>query len=517
MSVFALGLLETQGRRLGLWAALAAVLAAVAGGFASYAAAEPLLVRASLLSLAAVALLLLAIRLPVPVLPLAVVVGLIGLGNMELSRIVPLPMLGSQEKWVLAMLGGVVLLGVALDVSAPIRPTWPAVLVLGGLFLAVCTGSLFYAADRQLAWDSLAHQAVQMPALAAGFFWIRRAREAGALVACLAAVGAVSAALGLWQFLTPEAFNNLFGRFTDPDMRFFMDYWALDVGRIGALWAHAPPFAAFLSALLPAFLYLWLRHRTLWRAWLAIGGFMLTTVALVLTGTRMEFVGAVAGVVAMFAAWGVSVNSLTRVRAGILPALAGALVVASVLSAQGSPESNVFTRTLRLLQGDPATTDMVSHRKAAYAGLLDAWRSNPILGVGLGNTQEATENATAYTGWRALTSPHSYYLGLLAQTGLAGMGLVALMLAAMIPHYRRLLKRAVGSRERAFGAFALAASVAVLVGGIADNAMLYVWQVGVVFWLLQGAVVSLSLRGEEEPAFVIDQDGASREEARDAG
>jgi hypothetical protein len=252
-----------------------------------------------------------------------VVVGLIGLGNMELSRIVPLPMLGSQEKWVLAMLGGVVLLGVALDVSAPIRPTWPAVLVLGGLFLAVCTGSLFYAADRQLAWDSLAHQAVQMAALAAGFFWIRRAREAGALVACLAAVGAVSAALGLWQFLTPEAFNNLFGRFTDPDMRFFMDYWALDVGRIGALWAHAPPFAAFLSALLPAFLYLWLRHRTLWRAWLAIGGFMLTTVALVLTGTRMEFVGGVAGVVAMFAAWGVSVNSLTRVRAGILPARRG--------------------------------------------------------------------------------------------------------------------------------------------------------------------------------------------------
>jgi hypothetical protein len=517
MSVFAPGLLETQGRRLGLWAAVAVVLAAVAGGFASYAATEPQLVKASLLSLAVVALLLLAIRLPVSVLPLAVVVGLVGLGNMELCRIVPVPVLGGQEKWVLAILVGVVVLGVALEVSAPIRPEWPAVLLLGGLFLALCIGSLFYAADRELAWVSLVHQVVQMVALAAGFFWIRRVREARALVVCLAVAGAVSAALGVWQFLTPGGFNSVFGRFTDSDMRFFMDYWALDIGRVGALWVHAPQFAAFLGALLPAFLCLWLSRGTLSRALFAIAGFILATITLVLTGTRVEFIGAVAGVVVMLAAWGVRVNSLSRVRAGILSTLVAALVVASLLSARGSAEGNVFGRFFRLFQGDPAAADVVAGRKAVYGALLDTWRSNPILGVGLGNTQEATKEATAFTGWRALTSPHSYYLGLLAQTGLVGTGLVLVMLGAMIPHYRRLLRRAVGSRERAFGSFALAVSVAVLVGGVADNAMLYVWQVGVVFWLLQGAVVSLSLRDEEEPAVVIDQEGASRQEALDAG
>ena len=88
------------------------------------------------------------------------------------------------------------------------------------------------------------------------------------------------------------------------------------------------------------------------------------------------------------------------------------------------------------------------------------------------------------------------------------------MLGAMIPHYRRLLRRAVGSLERAFGSFALAVSVAVLVGGVADNAMLYMWQLGVVFWLLQGGVLSLSLLSEERP----DTDGEERsmQEAADA-
>ena len=517
MSAFAGGLLETRARWRGLWPAVAVLLAAAAGALVSYAPAQPQLVKVGLVSLAGAALLLLAVRLPVSVLPLAVVVGLLGLGNLELSRIVPVPMLGGQEKWVLLILAGVAVLGAALDASAPSRLAWPAILLLGGLFLTVCIGSLFYAADRELARASVVHQVVQMVALAAGFFWIRRVREARGLVVCLAVIGAMSAALGVWQFLAPAAFNGVFGRFANQDIRYFMDYWALDIGRVGALWVHAPQFAAFLGILLPAFLCLWLSRGTLWRALFAIAGFILATITLVLTGTRVEFVGAVAGVVVMLAAWGVRVNSLSRVRAGILSTLVAALVVASLLSARGSAESNVFGRLFRLFQGDPAAADVVGGRKAVYGALLDTWRSNPILGVGLGNTQEATENATAFSGWRALTSPHSYYLGLLAQVGLVGTGLVLVMLGAMIPHYRRLLRRAVGSLERAFGSFALGASVAVLVGGVADNAMLYVWQVGVVFWLLQGAVLSLSLRAEHNLHADIDAKEPSGTEALHAG
>lgn len=146
MSAFAGGLLETRARWRGLWPAAAVLLAAAAGALVSYASEQPQLVKAGLLSVGVAALLLLAVRLPVSVLPLAVVVGLLGLGNLELSRIVGVPVLGGQEKWVLLILAGVAVLGAALDASASRRPAWPAVLLLGGLFLTVCIGSLFYAA-----------------------------------------------------------------------------------------------------------------------------------------------------------------------------------------------------------------------------------------------------------------------------------------------------------------------------------------------------------------------------------
>ena len=173
MSAFAVGLLETRARWLGLWLAAAVVLTAAAGALVSYAPTQPQLVKAGLLSLGVAALLLLAVRLPVSVLPLAVVVGLLGLGNMELSRIVPVPVLGGQEKWVLLILVGVAVLGAALDASAPIRPAWPAVLLLGALFLAVCIGVAVLCCGSRAGLGPV-HQVVQMVALAAGFFWIRR-------------------------------------------------------------------------------------------------------------------------------------------------------------------------------------------------------------------------------------------------------------------------------------------------------------------------------------------------------
>jgi O-antigen ligase len=297
--------------------------------------------------------------------------------------------------------------------------------------------------------------------------------------------------------LAAGGFNAFFGRFANEDVRYAMDFWGIEVGRVGAVWGYAPPFATFLSALLPGFVCLWLAHKTSARGLFALFSFVLVTIILFLTGARMEFVGAMAGLVVVLWAWGVRIRGVRRVRAGVLATLVAALVIASVLSTQGSAEGNVFGRLARLFQSDdPSTTTIVGERKAVYEGLLGAWRSNPILGVGLGNTQDVTQQATASIGWRGLASPHSYYLGLLAQTGSVGAGIVVLMLVAMIPHYRRLLRPSAGPRQRVLGVFALSLSVAVLVGGIADNA-LYVWQVGVLFWLVQGAVLSLSVRGED--------------------
>jgi hypothetical protein len=512
MSAFAVGLLETRARRLALWLAAAVVLTAAAGALVSYAPTQPQLVKAGLLSLAVTALLLLAMRLPVSVLPLAVVVGLLGLGNMELSRIVPLPVLGGQEKWVLIILAGVAVLGAALDASAPSRPAWPAALLLGALFLGICSASLVYALDRSLAVKALEHQVVQMVALAAGFFWIRRVREARALVVCLAVVGAVSAALGVWQFLSPETFSGAFERFTGVSSGASVDLWGHDLQRIGALWLYPGQYGALLSASVPAFLCLWLRQRhSIW-TWVLGAAFGLTLVALALNGTRITLVGAALAVPVFLLAWGVRPKMLSRIRSGILPALAGALVVAVLLSARGPSGGNALGRLFDLFGEEGRTSVSVTNRLLIYGTLAESWQSNPVLGVGLGNTRSTIEELTTYN-----TSPHSYWLGLLAETGLIGTGLVVLMLASVALRYRRILDEPAGSAARQFAAFALALSVALLTFGLVHGAMFTEWQTGALFWLMQGAVLSLSLRHEDDPDVTIDGTGRSGAEAARAG
>jgi hypothetical protein len=491
MSLFALNLPDRRLAGLGARVALAGALAAAGGAMAAQAAVQPQLMKLGVLLVCAAVLLGLAMSLPPRVLPLALVVGLLGLGNLDMGRITGLPILGGQEVWVLLLLAGVAVVGAAADASAGRRPAWPATLLLGGAFLALSLGSLFYAGDRDLAWGAVAHQAVQMTALAAGFFWVRRAREAQALVVCLAVLASLSAALALWQYVTPAAFNNVFRGFADPTFQGLMDYWALDIGRVGALWIFAPTLGTLLSMLLPCFLWLWFYRRGAGLQWLAASGFALTTVVVALSGTRLTLVGAAIATLVFIAAWSPSASRPRGSRRYALSALVGAVALATVLSAHGASGSNALARMLDLFGEQGRTSVSVSNRVAIYETLTDSWRSDPLFGVGLGNTQDDIELVIGYQ-----TSPHSYWLGLLAQTGLVGTGLVALMLAGMVPHYRRLLRRLPNSPRRGLSVFVLASSAALLPVSLLDNAM-FAWQIGVLFWLLQGTVLSLSVRSGE--------------------
>jgi hypothetical protein len=508
MSVFVVGLPGARLSRLSLGVASAIVLTAVAGAIVSYAPAQPQVVRAGLLVLGVGALLLLVARLPVSVIPLAVVVGLLGLGNLELSRIVPgLSIPGDQETIVLLILLGLVVMGAGLDASSARRPVWPTTLLLGALFLVLSLGSLLYAQDRHLARWAVMHQVVQMAALAAGFLWVRSDQEAKGLVKALAVVGVVSAALAAWQLMTPGAFANLFGPYTDPESRSLMDYWARDIGRVGALWLFAPPLAAFLSVILPATLYVVLRRGGDRIRQSAIAAFALATLALALTGARMAVLGGAASVCVFLALWGSRRPHGARTGFVIIGVLAAGLVAASAFSAWRGSDASVLARIGSFFGTDRQVSVSVTGRRDIYGTLLEVWRSELWLGVGLGNARPVVQEVTTFN-----STPHAYWLGLLVETGLIGTGLVALMLAGMIPHYRRLLKRPAEAPERAFGIFALAASTALLVGGLLDNAML-VWQIGVLFWLIQGSVLSLSLRGEEGPEASQEAARLSRAEA----
>jgi O-antigen ligase len=308
----------------------------------------------------------------------------------------------------------------------------------------------------------------------------------------MAIVGAASAAMAFWQFLKSDAFESFFGPLTQPNVRPLMNFWAQDLGRVGAVWVFAPPFAAFLSALLPALLHALLRARGGTIAAAAGVAFVLAAMALALTGTRMALLGGVAGVAVMLMLWGGQRSGVRRTRLVVIAVLVLGTLAASAMAASRTEDAGVLARITALFGSEREVSVSISGRQAIYGTLLDNWKTEPLLGVGLGNSRPAIEDVTTFN-----SSPHSYWLGLLAETGLIGTGLVALMMAGTVPHYRRLLRRPAGSPDRAFAVMALAASTALLVGSIFDNAML-VWQIGVLFWLLQGAVLSLSLRPQED-------------------
>jgi O-antigen ligase len=100
-------------------------------------------------------------------------------------------------------------------------------------------------------------------------------------------------------------------------------------------------------------------------------------------------------------------------------------------------------------------------RRQAWAATLDLWRLFPIAGSGLGTFRDAfplVQPATLDgTWWHA----HSGPLELLATTGLAGLGLVAAGLAALVLRLVVVLRRGRRSEDRASGLAVLGALAAV--------------------------------------------------------
>ncbi|MHB8491839.1 MAG: O-antigen ligase family protein, partial [Solirubrobacteraceae bacterium] len=135
-------------------------------------------------------------------------------------------------------------------------------------------------------------------------------------------------------------------------------------------------------------------------------------------------------------------------------------------------------------------------RYQVWSSALDAFSSHPLGGIGAGTFQfwwAAHGSIYSY-----LVNAHSLYFETLAETGVVGMGLLALLLAASIGGAVRRLRRA-DAQERAPLAAILAATAAFIVAAGVD----WVWQIPaipVALLLLAGAGTAsrgVGLHGEE--------------------
>ena len=274
------------------------------------------------------------------------------------------------------------------------------------------------------------------------------------LLGALCAAGALEAALGLYQFLFqvgPAGFI-LFGRYM----------------RAYGTFRQPNPFGGYLGLLLPlGYASVWagarralsrrapLKERVLWG--LALGASLLMALGIVASWSRGALVGVLGGLALVALRLGRRTWFILLILAlliGILaPALLGALP-AGFIERLGD--------AFALIGQDLSTVEITDANFALverYAHWQAAWRmfaQHPWFGVGVGQ-YPAVYPSVAVPRWQdPLGHAHNYYLNILAEGGLVGLGAYcALMLATLITLWRRSGKASGWERALALGALGM--------------------------------------------------------------
>ena len=186
------------------------------------------------------------------------------------------------------------------------------------------------------------------------------------------------------------------------------------------------------------------------------------------SGSRAGLVGTITAVL-VFVLWG-----LTRLAAGEgggtrrrvvatigTLAILGALALAAALSWPRG-RSALSGRVEALRRRAPAPFEETLRRVRLYEAGWSLFREHPVAGLGLGSFRLAfPEVAAGYLGHPIKTTDHppSLYLGTLAESGLAGASLLALLLLGLARGAGRALGLATGHGPGPLGDAAAAASV----------------------------------------------------------
>jgi O-antigen ligase len=188
------------------------------------------------------------------------------------------------------------------------------------------------------------------------------------------------------------------------------------------------------------------------------------------SGSRAGLIGTITAAL-VFVLWG-----LTRLAAGegggtrrrvaaTIGALAilGACALAAAVSWPGpGGRSALYARVEALLRTEPAPFEQTRGRLLLYEAGWTIFQDHPVAGLGLGSFRMAFPNVAEELLGRPLKTtdhPPSLYLGTLAESGLAGASLLALLLLGLARGAGRALGLATGHGPGPLGDAAAAASI----------------------------------------------------------
>ena len=251
----------------------------------------------------------------------------------------------------------------------------------------------------------------------------------------------------IWGVVVPTQDRRLRGTFVNPD--------------------HLAFYLALAIPLAFALLW-WVLERRGWRdraesrLLMGFGALLVLAtllVALALTGSR-------GGLVAMAIAVAVQGALFARASGRRLWALSGAAVLVGGIAVLTwlSLDEQGLQRLLETSRADLTE----SHRLAVYGATAELWRGAPLFGVGLGAFREALPLVRPPELDREWWHAHSDILELLASTGLAGILIIALLLALTVHRLSRAWRSPRRSEDLALTTALLSCVIAALAHSLVD-------------------------------------------------
>jgi putative inorganic carbon (hco3(-)) transporter len=163
-----------------------------------------------------------------------------------------------------------------------------------------------------------------------------------------------------------------------------------------------------------------------------------------------------------------------------------------------------------------STTQQGGELEASAAERVQLWDDvnriipqNPILGTGF-NTYQYMHLSGVHSGDVELTDTHNYYLKMMLETGVVGVGFFITLLALMARLAWRLYRRAKDDFLRAIGLGLVPGVLSIAISNMFGDRWQYIEEVGFL-WVLMACVIRGSQVDEQEPVQSQEHDTVEQE------